>query len=264
MSRRAPWTVRWVAGAVLASSAAWIAVRGEAAEPSASAPAVFARANDRYRHEQFDEAIAGYQTMLQQGVESGALYYNLGNALLKRGHKSQALWAYLKAKTFLPRDADVQANLEYVQSLLAPGVAGSVAPSRAVRWLTLRQRFTTAELALGAILLLWLAVACRVIAAWSPRLRGGVRPFAWGCGIAAGVSWLALMVQTAGIDAVPKAVVILGQADAKFSPQSTGTTHFTLPEGTVVCVLGRDAGWIQVRRGDGRSGWVPEETTLSL
>ena len=59
MSRSAPWKIRWVAGAVLASSVAWIAARGEAAEPSASAPAVFARANDRYRHEQFDEAIAG-------------------------------------------------------------------------------------------------------------------------------------------------------------------------------------------------------------
>ena len=229
------------------------------AEAPLTASSTFQQANERYRSGTFAEAASGYQRLLELGQESGALYYNMGNALLKSGKKGEALWAYLKAKALLPRDADVQANVEYVQSLLQPGVNTSVRPARLIRWLTLRQRCSTSELAGWSGLWGWMLALLWSLSTWKPQTRRVARPIARLSGIVAVVFLTALAVQTVWVDAVPKAVVVREQVEAKFSPQATGTTHFTLPEGAIVRVLGHEFGWVQLKRADGLSGWTPED-----
>ena len=224
----------------------------------------FQRANELYRQGRFVEAVDGYQAILARDVENGALYYNLGNALLKSGRKSEALWAYLKAKPLLPRDADLAANLDYAQSLLSSGVASSIAVPRLARWLTLNQRCGTWELAWWMSGLLWLTAILWGIFSWLPVVRRMVRPLAWLASVAVGFSLLALVAQTVWIDSLPRAVVIREVADAKFAPQAGGTTHFTLPEGALVRLLGREFGWAQVKRADGRIGWMPGDALKVL
>lgn len=236
----------------------------EVAEPARSLPAAFRQANERYRQGQFAQAAEGYHAMLKRGVESGALYYNLGNALLKNGQRGEALWAYLKARTLLPRDPDVHANLTYTQSLLGSGVKESIRPPRVVRWLTLHHRFTTAELAREWIVLWWCLVACRVGSAWVPGARRALGAARWLVGTVTAIFLMALVAQTGWVDSAPQAVVIRDQAEVKFAPQNAATTHFTLPEGAVVFVRGRELGWIQIRRADDRAGWVPEDVIRFL
>lgn len=235
----------------------------EAPLPTSS---TFHQANERYRDGKFDEAVSGYRRILELGLENGILYYNLGNALLKSGKNSEALWAYLKAKAFLPRDADVQANLEYTQSLLQPGVNASVKPSRLIQWLSFHQRFATSELASWSSVWLWLFVFVWSFSTWWPQSRRVARPVAWLSGSFAAVFCAALVAQTVWIDAVPKAVVVTGQVEVKFSPQATGTTHFTLSEGTIVQLISHEFGWVQLKRADDLSGWAPEDAlnTLSI
>ena len=234
------------------------------AEAPVTVSSTFQQANERYRNGTFDEAASGYRRILALGLENGELYYNLGNALLKRGKNSEALWAYLKAKAFLPRDADVRANLAYVQSLLQPGVDVSVRPSGLIRWLSLRQRFATAELAGWSGLWVWLVVCAGILSTWWPQSRRVARPLAWLSGLVAAVFLTALSVQTAWIDAVPTAIVVPEQLEVKFSPQSAGTTHFTLPAGAIVQRLRHEFGWVQLKRRDGLAGWAPEEALSAL
>ena len=224
----------------------------------------FQQANERYRNGRFDEAALGYRRVLEMGLENGALYYNLGNTLLKSGKNGEALWAYLKARAFLPRDADVQANLEYVQSLLQPGVNASVRPPRLIRWLSFHQRVVTSELAGWSCVWVWALVLVWSLSTWWPQSRRVAQPIAWLSGIVATVFLTALAVQTVWVDGVPKAVIMRKQVDVKFSPQATSTTHFTLPEGTLVRLLGHEFGWAQVKRADGRIGWMPEDTLKVL
>ena len=243
--------------AVIVARCAW-------AEQAATTPqALFQRANEQYRQAHFVEAADGYRIMIRSGVENGTIYYNLGNALIKSGHKGEALWAYLNAQRRLPRDPDLRANLNYVQSLLSSAEA-SVKPPRLIRWLTLQQSFTTSELVLAVAVLLWMTMLCWVASAWIPGIKPGMRPVARLISVIAALALAVLMAQTIWIDGVSNAVIIRDHADVKFSPQPTGTTHFTLPEGSVVRVLGRDLGWVQVKRADGRSGWVPDEAVRPL
>ena len=225
--------------------------------------AAFARANERYRAGQFTDAAEAYRTILASGLDSGPLYFNLGNALLKSGRKGEALWAFLRAQRLLPRDPDVRANLDYVRSLLPMALRDSVRPSVAVRVLTLNQQMTTRELALAVAWLLWATAAFGVASMWLLRLRG-LRRAGWACAALTALAVVVLMTQTVAIDAVATAVVTQERVDVKFAPQEAATTHFTLSEGTLIRVLGQEFGWIQVRRADGRTGWVPESAAQPL
>jgi hypothetical protein len=145
-----------------------------------------------------------------------------------------------------------------------PAEALSVKEPRVTQWLTFRRRFTSSELAFCFGLLFWLAVACGVVTAWRVKVKPVGRPSAWWFSVAVGFFLLALAIQTGWIESVPKAVVVGDPIEVRFSPQATGTITFTCPEGTVVRVLGQGFGWVQIRRGDGRAGWVPEGSVKLL
>jgi hypothetical protein len=61
------------------------------------------------------------------------------------------------------------------------------------------------------------------------------------------------------VDAPSWAVAVV-DTTVRFAPTLDGTTHYEVPTGTVVRVLGAREGWLQVsRRSDGLRGWMPAE-----
>ena len=258
MRRRLGWLC------ALSSLAALMAAPRGQCDDRLSAPASFRAANAAYRQAHYDAAIAGYRAVLQEGVDSGALYYNLGNALLKREQHGEALWAYHKAAALLPRDADVQANLAYARSLLAAGDQASLTPPRWARGLTLRGLCSIEEWARLVVALLWLTAFCWMLAGWLPQLRAAARPMAWVVTVSALWAATALGVQTWWTDGVPTAITISDHVEVKFAPQANGTTYFTVAEGTVVRVLEHEGAWVHVRRADGRAGWIDARALRAL
>lgn len=256
--RRPPW------GMLVATIAAalWWA---RAAQAAISSPeAAFDRANEAYKHGRYQEAVNGYLSVRTQGVESGALYYNLGNACLKSDRKGEALWAYLMAARFLPGDADLHANLTYARSLLPAAEAVSVKPSRLARWLSLGGRYAASALAAAGAVLLWAASLAWAIVGWLPKARRGARPVAWLVSLAAAVAATALLIQTFWIERVPTAVAIRDGAQVRYAPQASGTPYFALPEGAIVRLLQQEHGWAQVQRADGRAGWAEASSMKPL
>ena len=102
------------------------------------------------------------------------------------------------------------------------------------------------------------------LSTWWPQSRRVAQPIVWLSGIATTVFLTALVVQTVWVDSVPKAVIVREQVDVMFSPQTNATTYFTLPEGTIIQVLGHEFGWVQLKRADGLSGWIPDDALSAL
>lgn len=248
---------------VLAALGAVVLARGLCAEP-ASAQTAFYRANEAYKHQRYADAISEYQAVLSSGMGNGVVYYNLGNALVKDGRKGEALWAYLKAAQWMPGDADLQANLSYVRSVLPSSDAVSVKTPQVIQWLVLQGAWTTRQLFLGAAVLIWLALIAWVIVGWWPASQRASTPAAWLISLFACVAVVALMAQTFAAEGPARAVVIRNNAEVRFAPQESGTVHFSLAEGAVIRLLTQDHGWSQVRRADGLTGWVMDSSLKPL
>jgi hypothetical protein len=71
-------------------------------------------------------AASLFQKVLDQGTESGAVFYNLGNAYMRGGQRGRAIACYRQAKRYLPRDGRLEANLQYALSNSATPSSGAL------------------------------------------------------------------------------------------------------------------------------------------
>ena len=85
----------------------------------AAQDAFFDEGNQRYQDGDFDGALERYARILDDGLESGELYYNIGNTYFKLNELGPAILYYERARRLMPGDDDLVANLELARSMTA-------------------------------------------------------------------------------------------------------------------------------------------------
>lgn len=252
------------AGLIGACAATTLASAAPASTRSpADAQRAFFAANEAYRQGRFNEAADSYQSLLAEAYRNAALCFNAGNAWLKRGEPGEALWAYLQAAKLAPRDPDIRANLEFVRSM-AEGSGASVALPRPWGWAFFGGRWSARELAWAWVCGLWLMLGAWAAHRWGVARWAGWRAACWVATAITGVLGITLLVQAWSIEGSRHGVVITRNEPVRFAPQPSGTTHYELPEGSIVRILDHQGGWAQVRRPDGRTGWIRAEAVKEL
>ncbi|MDD5774501.1 MAG: tetratricopeptide repeat protein [Candidatus Omnitrophica bacterium] len=215
----------------------------------------FQDANLFYKNEQYDRAIETYEKVLQDGFESGELYYNLGNSYFKKGDLGRAVLNYERAKIFIPHDGDLRSNHNFVRGILNVPARSGAAPWF-FRWLD--RSFDGFALNGLTILVsaLWISILILLsLMLWLTGLRKTAVPLAGILGVVLILCSLALSRKAGFYER--GAVVVAQGVEAKFEPRQEATTHFSVPEGSSVYVLDRSADWAKVRRPDAKIGWVP-------
>jgi tetratricopeptide (TPR) repeat protein len=228
--------------------------QGAAFDPMTS----FFESNTLYKAGRYREAAAGYRAIVDAGVRSGALYYNLGNARLKAGEIGRAILNYERARRLLPRDPDVRANLKFAREQMDAKAPAAPAPPLWLRLsVPLAFRATTGELAVATLLAYWalmLLLTLRLFFAPARQTLGrGAAAVALVLVVVGSAAAVRVMEEHVRTTAV---VVEPGEVAVRFEPSSNGTVHFSLPEGAVVRNLAERDGWYEVARGDGRRGWI--------
>ena len=220
------------------------------------AQVLFREGNARYSEEKYEEAISDYEKALSQGLESGPLYYNLGNAHFKHGSLGKAILYYLRSAKLMPHDADLIANLGYARSLIKGGVIKSGGNWFARTFFTLAMSLSLAQLTLLSEVF-YLALIFFLILV---IMRRPLRKHLFYVNIALFAAFIvAISLFAARYDREfykTEAVIIAGETDCKFEPFIGATTFFTLSEGQSVAVLMSSKDWLKIKRPDGKQGWV--------
>ena len=216
----------------------------------------FFQGNQAYAAGEYDAAISAYRSVRDAGYESGALDFNLGNALFKDGQLASAIASYERARRLLPRDPDIRSNLSYALEVAQVGEEPMPLWKRLA--FPFASRATGAELAAVVGLswwAFWLLLAARLLV---PRLRVGLGRAAWVIGGLYLALAASLGLRLAEIELRDTAIVTAaGGASVRFEPSATGTEHFPVSPGTPLDVSEERDDWLQVRRADGRRGWIP-------
>lgn len=220
-----------------------------AAEGVAHFERTFAAAAQAYDENRLPDAIAGWQSLVDEGQALPEVLFNLGNAYYRNGNLGQAIRSYRHAQWLAPRDPDVRANLGF-----AAQTAGIALPARgpiAARLLDASQ----AEWVRFACVGYWLLAVA--LAAWilAPRFRFVARP-------AAAVLAALLLLALAGLGVhrdlrqAPECVVMANGQKVLSSPLETATPLLAIPAGALVRQLDRRGNWIDVRF-EATRGWLP-------
>ena len=227
----------------------------------------FFEANALYKAGRYGEAAQGYGALLAAGFQSGALHYNLGNALFKAGELGRAVLSYERARRLLPRDPDVRANLRFAYQHVDAGAAA--APTQPPLWLRLTVPLafyaTTGELVVATSALYVLAMLLLTLRLFLTEARRALGRAAAIAGVVIVITGTALGFRFVDEQVRTTAVVVrAGEVPVRFEPSTTGTVHFTLSEGVLVRRLAEREGWYQIRRADGRRGWIEADSVEVL
>jgi hypothetical protein len=208
----------------------------------------FEEANTALAAGDLAKAEEGYRAVIQEGYATGDIWYNLGNVLYRQERHPEAALAWRNAAARLPRDPDIDANLDFVRRTFRDGL---VAPDP-------HPWFAPWQVALTADEGIWLgaALAGLGLLAVASRRRSPHFPLApVGIGICV-VGGLLAAGGFAEAGQRPVAIVLVPEATAT-SDLGGGVELFTLHAGAEVSTLEQAAGRTLVLLPDGRKGWLP-------
>jgi len=249
---------RPVVSVILMTALMLAAGLGRAGETQAARD-LFRQGNAHYQNGDYPAADRCYRLLLDRGIESGAVYYNLGNACFKSRKLGEAIYYWEKARRKLPRDSDVRENLQFAGLLVVDRIDVPEDPlpvrivSGAAHLLTAAQE---SKIVLG------LFVAANLLFGFYFLLRtrrAALRLFIAGLAaallmilFAASLGWK--LYQESHLQ---EGVIVAPKADIRSAPGGDGITVVTVHEGIKVQVRGEAGGWYQITLPNGWTGWLP-------
>ena len=206
----------------------------------------------------FAAVAADYQQIIADGVRSGPLFYNLGNAYTKANQRGHAIAAYRQAQRYLP------ANPQLADSL-SRAVGSAAAQQRSIwsyfffwqDWISYPGKFS---------LTTWIAAIA--------LLLGIIRIFDWRQRWAGRGGLVALLLAAAvGVSALYdwyrfdkcQHGVVVQEATARKGNGDSYEPAFTKPlvDGTEFSVVEQRRDWIRVQLGeDASEGWLPADSVV--
>ena len=222
------------------------------------ADAWFEQANSAYNSGNYDSALVVYEKILNVGMESVPVYYNMGNAYYKLHEYPMAIYCYEKALKLDPSDEDVQTNLAIANAAIVDKIE-PVPQSFVVRWWrSLRSalsgnQWAWCSIAAFALLLLMFFLFLRA-------RKVGLRKLGFFMGliflIVFGLSVVFAMQLKQIADTQDQAIIMTPTVTVKSSPSTNSVDLFVLHEGAKVDVMDTQGDWAQIRIANGSVGWL--------
>ena len=215
---------------------------------------LFLQANQAYKSGDFNAAADGYEKLVAAGLGNGELLYNLGNAFLKKSDIGSAIFNYRKAELFMPRDADLEANLLFALGQATDRIDCSDSDS-----LLKTACFWYAKLSCSELCYLFLAVNCIF---WLLLIvKFFIRAEMLGISLYITLFLSLLFGGSFGVKLYNTAyicsgVVLAGEVMVRSGSSSSDTVLFKLHEGAELAVDDRENEWLKIRLCDGKKGWV--------
>jgi tetratricopeptide (TPR) repeat protein len=211
------------------------------------------QANQLYNQNQFREAAETYERAIADGMKNGHLHYNLGNTYFRMGNLPKAILNYVKAQNLLPRNEDVEANLEYAVRQTADQLDGRKPHVLElilfwVRDLSLNEH----RRALFWInLAFWIAMAVRLRhpSPATQSARNILLAFLVLALVSTGFRWHQETRQSIG-------VILPQQIDVHSGWNTTTVVLFQLHQGALVSISQEKENWYEIELPGEKKGWI--------
>lgn len=215
-------------------------------------------ASREYNHKNYEQAINIYQSIINEGLESSGLYYNLGNAYYRSGDITSAIYYYEKAHKLAPTDRDILHNIQVVTAKTLDKIDQVPEIFYLRWWKLLLDSFTEKTLSVLMIITLILVLGSGVIyiLVSAPVIRS---TSAW-TGMILLLLFIAIWLVAAGkkhqLSSKNEAIIFTPTVEVKSSPDEASTLLFVIHEGTKVKLMDQVGEWQEVKIANGSQGWI--------
>ena len=221
---------------------------------------IFSRANKNYNLGSYEQALAGYDSIVQLGLHSSELYFNMGNAHYKLNRIAPSILNYEKAHLLDPTSKDIQHNMRFAQNM-AIDVIEELPPNVFDAFIKSLSGAFSLSLWSGLVIGL-LALACLAFAVYlqSRQSRQKRQFFVLSLLLAVlSVSSFGLALDRQARDAQQSEAIIFAQTtDFRSEPNLRSEILVQLHEGTKVRVEDQVEQWVKARLANGTVGWLTQ------
>ena len=221
---------------------------------------LFVQGNAEFQKGSYALAEKYYSQILNSGVDSGSVYYNLGNACFKQKKLGDAIYYWEKAQQKLPADRDLRENLELANLMIVDRIETRADPLPVRVLSSLPGLFTIPQETLVVFVLFVIANLLFSLSLLSKNSRNAFRAL-----IASTVIAFLFVVSGCSLgwklyerDYRKTGIVIEQKADVRSGPGPENITVFTVHEGIKVRVHESANGWDQISLPNGWNGWLPQ------
>lgn len=222
---------------------------------------LFKKGNELYKQDDFDGAIESYEQALEE-VKNGELYFNLGNAWLKKGSLGKAMLNYRRAQKWLGSDDDLLTNIELVQK---SAIDEKVVPNTGIIYKSsvwLYRLFNLNQTTVLTIILYWLVMICIILIIMLPfsNISRFSRISLWILVPLLILLTFSLSLKIYADRTNTPAVVVNETANVLLEPKEGADMLYEIHDGYELNVLIRDTDWSKVSLGPGQIGWMKNES----
>ncbi len=215
---------------------------------------LFNSGNENYNKGDFENAIIDYtKIIIDPNFISPNTFFNIGRANQQLGKKGYALYWYLKARKYMPRDKDVN---DAINSILSENENSSK-----IQFYPIIDFFTLNELAAIILFFFFLTSSVAVFS----KLSRSKKDFFWIYVISWTVITLTsiIFITNNAKTIKPSAVIVNPSAELRITQNLKQEPFEILSEGTLLTVISQNDNWIKVRSPkSNQEGWVMSNSAL--
>ncbi len=221
--------------------------------PASETALTFMNGTEAYRNGDWPAAIAAFESLADDGVDNGMLFYNLGNAYLKNEDLGRALLWYERALTHMPDDPDLRFNYEYALTLTKDERGEKQSPLLRILFFW---KYQLAQRTVRWIAVLFNAALWAALSVLAIRKKRLLRPSI--VLIAAGTILFTATAVFNYVEAthIRHAVILPNQIAVRSGFTDSATQLFVLHAGTKVCIERESDTHLLIRYTEDKIGWV--------
>jgi tetratricopeptide (TPR) repeat protein len=229
---------------------------------AADPDSLFREGNRLYAEAAYQEAVQCYQQL----ADAGYRFYNLGNAHFKLNNIADAILNYERAYKLNPGDADVAANLRFVNLRITDRIEPVPAFFIQSWW---RKLLLSGSLTTWSVtgVLCWLA-GFMLLAVYLFARKVPVKRTSFYSGLAVLAASLLMLTMAYAqhnyLHNRQDAVIFRGKVPVKSAPAEGEKTLFVIHEGTKVRIAGQANGWLRVTLPNGHEGWIEADAAREI
>lgn len=222
---------------------------------------LFQHANEHYKTGNYNEATELYLMLLDEGVHSFNLHYNLGNSYFRQRKYAEAILYYERALKIRPGNSNARYNLHLANGF----VKDHIPPGRQLFfvewWLSFSSMLSSYWWLVLHVVLFSLAVAST---AWFLLTKNpGYKVSGFRMAIVFAVFsliFLALSIQRHYSQNIRKEAIIMSESVAVKSGPGTHTISLgDYHKGTKVQIIDIESEWYEIKTADGHIGWIQKQ-----